>query len=42
MVRLQDGDAWYTLIVHPLTGRVEVNTGKLDIPRDFDDRSEVK
>jgi general secretion pathway protein H len=35
-IRLQDGDAWYSLIVHALTGRVEVLTGKLDIPRDFD------
>jgi general secretion pathway protein H len=42
VVRLQDGDAWYSLIVHPLTGRVEVKTGKYDIPRDFDDRSEVR
>lgn len=26
----------YTLIVRPLTGRVELKTGDLDIPRDFD------
>jgi general secretion pathway protein H len=41
VLRLQDGDAWYSLIVHPLTGRVEVRNWKYDIPRDFDDRQEV-
>jgi len=35
-IHLQDGDAWYTLIVYALTGRVEVRTGKIDAPRDFD------
>jgi hypothetical protein len=24
VLRMQDGDAWYSLVVHPLTGRVEV------------------
>ncbi len=42
VVRLQDGDSWYSLIVYPLTGRVEVRTGKYEIPRDFDDKTEVK
>jgi len=41
LVHLQDGDAWYSLIVHPLTGRVEVRNGKFDLPRDFDEKSEV-
>lgn len=35
-IRLADGDDWYSLIVHPLTGRVQVQAGKLDVPRDFD------
>jgi len=41
LVRLQDGDSWYSLVVHALTGRVEVKSGKFDLPRDFDERSEV-
>jgi len=36
LIRLRDGDDWYSLVVSPLTGRVEVSTGKLDLPRDFD------
>jgi len=36
LIRLRDGDDWYSLVVSPLTGRVEVATGKLDLPRDFD------
>jgi general secretion pathway protein H len=35
IVRLHDGDDFYSLVVHPLTGRVEVVSGKVDIPRDF-------
>ena len=35
IVRLNDGDDFYSLVVHPLTGRVEVMSGKVDIPRDF-------
>lgn len=35
VVRLHDGDDFYSLVVHPLTGRVEVINGKVDIPRDF-------
>jgi general secretion pathway protein H len=41
VVRLQDGASWYSLIVHSLTGRVEVKNGKYDIPRNFDEKSEV-
>ena len=40
IVRLHDGDDFYSLVVHPLTGRVEVTSGKIDIPRDFGDRDE--
>jgi general secretion pathway protein H len=40
VVRLQDGDAWYSLIVHPLTGKVEVRSEKYDIPADFDDAAD--
>ena len=40
IVRLHDGDDFYSLVVHPLTGRVEVVSGKVDIPRDFGDRDE--
>ena len=41
VVRLEDGDAWYSLVVHPLTGRVEVKNGKYEIAKDFDDQQEV-
>ena len=40
IVRLHDGDDFYSLVIHPLTGRVEVMSGKVDIPRDFGDRDE--
>jgi general secretion pathway protein H len=40
IVRLHDGDDFYSLVIHPLTGRVEVITGKVDIPRDFGERDE--
>jgi len=40
IVRLHDGDDFYSLVVHPLTGRVEVLSGKVDIPRDFGERDE--
>ena len=40
IVRLNDGDDFYSLVVHPLTGRVEVMTGKVDIPRDFGERDD--
>jgi general secretion pathway protein H len=42
IVRLSDGDDnFYSLVVHPLTGRVEVRSGKYEIPRDFDERDEA-
>jgi len=40
VVRLNDGDDFYSLVIHPLTGRVEVLSGKRDIPRDFGERDE--
>ena len=40
VVRLHDGDDFYSLVVHPLTGRVEVMSGKVDIPKDFGERDE--
>ena len=40
IVRRHDGDDFYSLVVHPLTGRVEVMSGKVDIPRDFGERDE--
>jgi general secretion pathway protein H len=40
IVRIHDGDDFYSLVVHPLTGRVEVMSGKVDIPRDFGERDE--
>ncbi len=40
VVRLSDGDNFYSLVIHPLTGRVEVKGGKYEIARDFDERDE--
>ena len=40
MVHLRDGDDYYTLTISPLTGRVEVQNGQLDLPRDFGDRDD--
>jgi len=40
IVRMHDGDDFYSLVIHPLTGRVEVLSGKVDIPRDFGERDE--
>jgi general secretion pathway protein H len=40
IVRLNDGDDFYSLIVHPLTGRVEVRSEKTDIPREFGERDD--
>jgi general secretion pathway protein H len=40
IVRLNDGDDFYSLVVHPLTGRVEVISGKVDIPREFGERDD--
>jgi general secretion pathway protein H len=41
VIRLNDGDEFYSLVVHPLTGRVEVKPGKYDMPRDFDTLQEA-
>jgi general secretion pathway protein H len=35
LIRVSDGDDFYTLIVHPLTGRVEVRSGRIDLPPGF-------
>ena len=41
IVRLSDGDAWYSLVVHPLTGRVEVRSEKVEVrANEFGDRDE--
>lgn len=40
MVRLRDGDNYYTLIVSPLTGKVDVQSGRLELPRDFGERDD--
>ncbi len=40
IVRINDGDDFYSLVVHALTGRVEVMSGKVDIPRDFGERDD--
>jgi general secretion pathway protein H len=41
MLRLNQADDFYSLVVHPLTGRVEVQSGKSELPRDFDTRQEA-
>src|SRR5262249_52928870 len=41
VIHLSDGkDSFYSLIVHPLTGRVQVQGGYVEIPRDFDRRDD--
>src|SRR5262249_46972572 len=41
VIHLSDGkDSFYSLIVHPLTGRVQVQGGYVDVPRDFDRRDD--
>jgi general secretion pathway protein H len=40
LIRLSDGDDFYTLIVHPLTGRVEVRSGRIELPRGFGEYDE--
>jgi general secretion pathway protein H len=41
LLRLNDGGAaWYSLIVHPLSGRVEVRSEKVEPQRDFGERDE--
>jgi general secretion pathway protein H len=42
LIHLRDGNDWYSLIVHPLTGRVEVKSGKVDLPPDFDNKDFVR
>jgi general secretion pathway protein H len=42
VIRLTDGEDFYSLVIHPLTGKVEVKPGKYDIPKDFDTPPEVK
>jgi general secretion pathway protein H len=42
VVHLSDGkDNFYSLLVHPLTGRVQVTSGYLEITRDFDRRDDT-
>lgn len=40
MIHLRDGDDYYTLIVAPLTGRVDIQSGLQPLPRDFGDRDD--
>ncbi len=40
MIRLRDGDSYYSLVVSPLTGRVDVQSGRSELPRDFGDRDD--
>src|SRR5262249_10497542 len=41
VIHLSDGkDSFYSLIVHPLTGRVQIQGGYVEIPRDFDRRDD--
>jgi len=41
VIHLSDGkDSFYSLIVHPLTGRVQIAGGYVDVPRDFDRRDD--
>jgi general secretion pathway protein H len=40
VVRLHDGDDFYSLIVYPLTGRVEVRSEKVEYRNDFGERDD--
>jgi general secretion pathway protein H len=41
IIHLSDGgDAFYSMTVHPLTGRVVVQSGYTELPRDFDRRDD--
>ncbi len=40
LVRLADGDDFYSLVVSPLTGRVDVRPGKVEPERDFDTKGQ--
>lgn len=42
LIHLRDGEDWYSLIVHPLTGRVEIKSGKVDLTSDFDSKEYVR
>jgi general secretion pathway protein H len=42
LIHLRDGNDWYSLIVHPLTGRVEVKSGFVELPSDFDNKDFVR
>jgi general secretion pathway protein H len=42
IVRLSQGDDFYTLLVSPLTGKVEVKPGKIEPDRDFDTRGQER
>jgi general secretion pathway protein H len=42
VVRIKQGSDYYSLVVHPLSGRVEVKSGYYEIPRDFDEKPEVR
>ena len=38
--RAAEGSDVYTIVIHPLTGRVDLRSGDLDIPSDFDQSDE--
>jgi general secretion pathway protein H len=40
IVRINDGDDFYSLVVSPLTGRVEVRGQRVEIPREFGERDD--
>ncbi len=40
LLRMNSKDDFYSLIVHPLTGRVEVKAGKVDVTAEFDNTDE--
>jgi general secretion pathway protein H len=40
IVRLSDGQSWFSLVVHPLTGRVELRSEKVELRTDFGERDD--
>jgi general secretion pathway protein H len=42
LIHLADGDEFYSLLVSPLTGRVDVKPGKIEPERDFDTKGQEK
>lgn len=40
LVHVADGDDFYTLLVSPLTGKVEVKNGRIELERDFDTKGQ--